>query len=189
MSIYNVLQLMGMLLAPLVALQVSRYLERRREKRDRQMKVFRTLMATRSRKLGQAHVEALNMIDIEFADRSPRERQVAHAWKMYLDQLNRPFSGESWLAKTDELFVDLLFNMAVCLGYDFDKVHIRNQSYAPRAHGDEENDQRALRKAALALLQGQTALPVQAVANSANAPLELPDGRAGLQPVAPTQTP
>lgn len=180
MTTYNVLQLLGMLFAPLIALQVSRYLDRRRETRDRKMKVFRTLMATRARKLGQDHVEALNMIDIEFAGSSPRETQVTRAWKMYLDHLNRPsISGEAWLAKSEELFVDLLFQMAVCLGYDFDKVHIRSQSYAPRAHGDMENDQYTIRKAAIALLQGEAVLPVRMTQVPGPSHADIPEPRLG----------
>lgn len=65
------------LLSPLIALRVSRRLDARREVRERKMKIFRTLMATRARRLSMEHVEALNMIDVEFSERHGPEKAVA----------------------------------------------------------------------------------------------------------------
>jgi hypothetical protein len=181
MTIANVLTVVSMFLAPLFALQVSRALDRRRERRDRRLSVFRTLMATRARKVCQEHVEALNVIDVEFGERTSHERAVLDAWKLYLDHLNRPAGAdEAWGEKREELFIDLLYKMAVSLGYDFDKVHIRNQSYLPRAHGELESDQMAIRKGVLSLLQGQSALAIHAVEKQAPALLRLPEGQQGV---------
>src|SRR5439155_23554849 len=62
----------AIVLAPLVALRVSVWLDRRKEKRQRQFLIFQTLMATRASGLAPEHVQALNMIDVEFygADQS-----------------------------------------------------------------------------------------------------------------------
>ncbi|MDQ6705220.1 MAG: hypothetical protein M3Z85_04535 [Acidobacteriota bacterium] len=52
------------LLAPVLAVQVQKYLERWREESERRKKIFKTLMATRAARLAPAHIEALNLIDI-----------------------------------------------------------------------------------------------------------------------------
>jgi hypothetical protein len=44
------------------------------------------LMATRGNALHYRHVEALNLIDVEFFDAS--EKDVRETWKAYLDHLN-----------------------------------------------------------------------------------------------------
>jgi O-glycosyl hydrolase len=141
-------------------------------------------MATRARKLSADHVEALNMIDVEFHGASPKEKAVALAWKEYLDHLNnQSFPKDAWAVKMNDLFVELVHKMALCLGYDFDKVHIKNQSYSPIAHGDIENDQLEMRKRMLELLRGNAALPVTTPGVPA-ASMSLPDARAA----APART-
>src|ERR671922_1320544 len=67
LTINEWLTLAAIVVAPLVALQVSQRLERQRAKRDRRLIIFRALMANRSSALAPDHVQALNMIDIEFA--------------------------------------------------------------------------------------------------------------------------
>lgn len=178
-------QVFGTLLSPLIALRVSRWLDDRRSRRERQLRVFRTLMTTRARALSMEHVEALNMIDVEFFGRSRAEKDVAAAWKEYLDHLNRPPATEAWASKGTDLFTELLYRMAICLGYDFDKVHIKNQSYSPVAHGDLETDQRLVRKGVISLLNGETALPIRVGAAPSLAKPELEDPRAAAKPTLP----
>jgi hypothetical protein len=56
----------AVLLGPILAIQAEKFLHSRRERRQRKLEVFRTLMANRAAGLSPAHVEALNRIDIEF---------------------------------------------------------------------------------------------------------------------------
>lgn len=178
---------LGTLLSPLIALRASRWLDNRRDRRDRQLRVFRTLMATRARALSMEHVEALNMIDVEFYGGGRLEKDVAVAWKEYLDHLNqRTPATEAWASKGNDLFIELLYRMAICLGYDFDKVHIKNQSYSPVAHGDLETDQRLVRKGVISLLNGERALPIR-VGDLAPGAMqrEVEDARAGAKPALP----
>ena len=149
------------LLSPLIALRVSRRLDFRREVRERKMRIFRILMATRARQLSMEHVEALNMIDVEFSEPTGPERTVAVAWKEYLDHLNRPSTMEGWGPRSDDLYFDLLYKMGVCLGYDFDKVHLKNQRYVPQAHGQPEADQKATRELTLEILRGERPVPIR----------------------------
>jgi hypothetical protein len=53
--------------------------------------------------------------------------------------------------------------MAARLGYDFDQSHLKNTSYFPEGYGMTMLEQQAIRKAALDLLTGRTALPMHIV--------------------------
>ncbi len=148
------------LLSPLIAVQVSVYLQHRREKRDQRLGVFRTLMATRAANLNPAHVEALNTIDVAFYGSDRKSKAVVEACKVYLEHHNSPTSSENWGSRRLELLVDLLQKMADSLGYEFDKVSIQRTSYFPRGFGDADWDQQQIRKLLLALLKGERMLPI-----------------------------
>jgi hypothetical protein len=51
--------------------------------------------------------------------------------------------------------------MAVFLGFEFDKTHIKNQTYYPEGFGNVQQEQEALRKAVMELLAGRSSLPVK----------------------------
>jgi hypothetical protein len=53
-------------LGPIVAIQLQKFIERRKQSNERRENIFKTLMATRGSMLSTAHVEALNRIDLEF---------------------------------------------------------------------------------------------------------------------------
>ena len=125
-------------------------LRRRRERHERKLDVFRTLMAHRAAGLSPAHVEALNRIDIEFRG----NRKVTAAWKSYIDHLNdHSLTPETWGARKEDLLTDLLSEMARALNYDFDRVHIKRAAYYPQGYGDIDQDQLAIRKGLAAVLK------------------------------------
>jgi hypothetical protein len=151
-------------LSPLIAVQVTKWLDARKEAHDRRLYVFRTLMATRAQRLSTAHVQALNLIDVNFDGSLPGDRDVTTAWKVYLDHLNTGDpSSAVWLDRYNEHFGSLLLKMGLGLGFDFDPVHIKRAAYSPHAHGELENDQHAIRKAVIDVLQGKAAVRVQTV--------------------------
>src|SRR5690349_11944146 len=107
MTLSEILSVIAVLLSPLIALQVSEVLQRRREKRQRRLHVFKTLMATRASGLAPDHVQALNMIDIEFHGSDARSKAVLNAWKAHLDQLtSQQVDAAVWGARREDLFVD-----------------------------------------------------------------------------------
>jgi hypothetical protein len=149
--------------APVAAVQAQKWIERHREKRRGKDYVFRTLMATRAARVSAEHVQALNMIDLEFYGGGTKEKKVREVWKQYLDHLNTRYDKEAaaaWGMRQDELFVDLLYEMANCLGYDFDKTHIKNSSYSPVAHGNLGHDQNLIRWGLVKILTGNASIPV-----------------------------
>jgi uncharacterized protein DUF6680 len=161
MALSDWLTVAAILLAPLVALRVSMWLDRRKEKAQRKFRIFQTLMATRASGLAPEHVQALNMIDVEFYGTSSGTRAVVDAWKVYLDFLNTPAApSEAWGARREELLVDILQKMARHLGYYFDKTDIKRTSYFPQGYGTAEWEQQQIRQLMLALLKGERSLPV-----------------------------
>lgn len=157
MTIADWLTILAVFLGPIVAVQLTRYLDDRKENRERKANIFKTLMATRAYNVSWAHVEALNRIDLEFN----KEREVIEAWKAYLDLLNNTgMPPDQWNIRRVDLLVELLHKMARVLDYDFDKTHIKNSSYSPRAHGETEEQQAALRKGLLEVLDGKRTLPM-----------------------------
>lgn len=162
MTISDGLMIFAVIAGPIIAVQLTRFLDNSREVRERKLGIFKSLMATRSYTTSWTHVEALNRIDLEFDKNIPKEKEVLDAWKAYLDLLNSFDTTplDQWTTKRVDLFIELLHKMSLVLDYDFDKTHIKNSSYAPRAHGDLESQQSLIRKMAIELLEGKRPLPV-----------------------------
>lgn len=173
------LMILAILLAPLIAIRVEKFLEKERSGKERRLSIFKTLMATRARTLDPSHVEALNMIDLEFAG----EKGVTNAWKEYLDHLGATpqqptIKGKTkavrqsekseydavmatWSSQKDTYLTNLLFVMGKALNYNFDKTHIKRAIYSPKGHEDYENEQRNLRLLMIALLAGEIPLKIE----------------------------
>ncbi|GLX79662.1 hypothetical protein tinsulaeT_30020 [Thalassotalea insulae] len=162
MTISDWVMILSVFSGPIVAVQLTKYLDAKKEKRQRKLDIFKTLMATRSYSTSWDHVMTLNRIDLEFELSQPKEKAVIEAWKQYLDLLNdKTISSEQWGTKRIELFVDLLHKMALVLGYDFDKTHIKNSSYSPMAHGNIDNQQAKIREGIIEILEGKRFVPMK----------------------------
>jgi hypothetical protein len=161
MSFTDILMITSTALSPLIAVQVTRFLDDRNEERGRKLQVFKTLMATRAYNIAPAHVEALNRIDLEFSPKKPLEKAVLDIWQQYLDHLgNRQMEPAAWNIRRVDLLVDLLYAMGKALGYDFNKTQIKNGTYSPTAHGRLEEEQEKVRSMAIELLEGSRVLPM-----------------------------
>ena len=88
MSCNEIISICAIILGPILAVQIEKYLERRRENKNRRLSIFKTLMATRGAVLSWTHVEALNRIDLEFSNKKKFEK-VIKAWKEYFDNLSQ----------------------------------------------------------------------------------------------------
>ena len=160
----DTLMILATLCGPLIAVQVTRYLDDLKEIRSRKLNIFKTLMATRAYSLSAAHVEALNRIDLEFNSNTKAEKKVLSIWKEYLDLLgNTSLSPEQWSFRRVDILVELLSAMGEALGYDFDKIQIKNATYAPVAHGRIEEEQQVIRGQVLEVLNGKRSLPIQVI--------------------------
>lgn len=169
MNISEGILILATFTGPIAAVQAQKWIERHREKRRSKDAIFRTLMATRAARVSAEHVEALNMVDLEFYGGGAKEKRVRESWKQYLDHLNSPYNEGSmatWNMRQLELFIELLYQMGRCLGYDLDKTHIKNSFYSPVAHGDLEKDQDLIRRALVKILTGNTSIPVTLIPRS-----------------------
>lgn len=153
----------AIVVGPLFAVQATQWLDRIRTRRDRRDNLFRTLMATRAKRVSQEHVAALNLIDVEFAGRQflwwgKGKRAVRAAWKAHFDNLcdeERFNRGEA-----NNSFVELLFSMAQELHYDYDRSDLRRQVYSPVGHGNLEQAQASVLSGMAAIMEGKAALPI-----------------------------
>ena len=148
-------------LGPIVALWIQRISERRRNRRSRKLYVFQELMATRATRTNPRHVDALNAIEIEFSEGGKNDARVLDAWRLYLDHLCTEVSDEllpQWMEKSNDLLIDLLYEMSQALKYGFNKVTLKKNIYAPKAHGDLEMDQYLFRKFVVEMMAGQRPL-------------------------------
>jgi hypothetical protein len=152
------------------ALKIQRKLDQEREDRahDRERKqyIFRTLWVTRSNVVNVRHVEALNLIDLDYVDCQP----VIAAWNEYLDHLNSDGTQTGWEDKRVALLTALLYEMGRALGYTYDKVLLKRHWYRPVLHGKFDEMDMTLREGFASIMKGETALPVRLVEAPAAAP-------------------
>jgi hypothetical protein len=129
--------------APQKAFEAQWQLQQRDEARKRRLKVFTALMATRGNVLHYRHVEALNLIDVEFSE--ALEKDIRDAWKTYLDHLNtfgdtiqepeeskRKNIENQREERRRDLLAELLQKMGARLGYGFDFTYLKGRAYYPQ---------------------------------------------------------
>src|SRR5690606_38052626 len=106
---------------------------------------------------------SLNMVGLEFNGK--KYSKAVSAWKTYLDHLSScPRDDDNliniWAEKKNDQLSDLLYEMGVSLGFDFDKVHIKKAGYIPQAYADQENEQGFIRRQVVDILLGKKAIPM-----------------------------
>jgi hypothetical protein len=79
----DIIMTFAVVLGPILAVQIQKWLEQVRNKTERKLKIFKTLMTTRATRVSIEHVQSLNMIDIEFLDKE--YKKVISAWRNYHD--------------------------------------------------------------------------------------------------------
>ena len=169
MTTSNILMILAVLIAPFLAVFAQRQIDLFREQRQRKLWVFKTLMATRGQTLSPEHVQALNMIELEFQKSS--EKPIRDAWKEYHDHLNSyPREGENqkeraavWDEESGKLLVNLLSKMGAAFSYKFDVVQIKKGAYSPQGHATTEIELQLLRRFALEWLAGDRKVQVSIV--------------------------
>jgi hypothetical protein len=171
MTIDNISIVIAVILGPVLAVQAQKIIESWREGRGRKLFIFKTLMATRGTPLSPRHVEALNMIDLEFSGKDSKEKAVLDSWKLYHDHLyNAPQNYQdptyqtkldTWGAKSNEFLIDLLYSMSVALDYTFDKVQLKRGAYTPQGYADLELENSLMRRGTIDMLYGKRPLPIK----------------------------
>lgn len=164
MEIVDYLTITAIILGPIASVQIQKFLERRQESRNEKIRIFRILMGTRGSNLSKSHVEALNQIDLVFEDK--KYQSVRMAWGEYLDNLHQPFDDNNfslWANKNEELLTNLLYQMGLALGFKYDKVTIKRNSYTPVGHSNIENENQSIRSGLIEVLKGKRTLPMELI--------------------------
>ncbi len=175
----TIIAMTATLISPLIAIQTQKFIEKHSQIKTLKIDIFKQLMATRSpnARLSNEHVRALNMIDLAFygkirrgkARRSASESDVLSSWKLYFAHLNTSYPdndnalGTIWNQISNNLFLDLLSEIAKDIGYNFERVQLQTAIYSPVAHGAIENDQLKIRKGLAAIFSGEDALKMEII--------------------------
>jgi hypothetical protein len=173
-------------LGPIFAVLVTRYIDSRREIRNRRLYIFRALMATRRAQLTQEHIVALNLIEIDFRG----QREVLAAWKDYFANLsvdpNDQAKAQRAYAERPQLLTRLLHAIAKVVRYKIEQLDIMAGGYTPQLVYDNFQAQIGLQIAAMNVLTGKQPLLVKNVDGAESVEdevVEEPDAVAAAAPV------
>jgi hypothetical protein len=128
---------LGPVLAVALTLGFTYWRETSGAKNNRRLHDFRILMATRKIGISPDHVNALNLIEVDYY----KKDRVILAWKAYIAYLNgKEEENEAWHKERNKLLAKLLFEMASVLGFSIQAIDIFEGGYAPS--GWQHRDQR-----------------------------------------------
>jgi hypothetical protein len=147
-------------LGPILAVVMTRIIDHRRDQHQRRLFVFRTLMATRRATMSPDHVNALNLIEVEFHG----HLRVTEAWRAYLRHLSTPFDPKDNSRVTKErqrLLTTLLFEMTSVMNIKIPELDILDGGYNPQGVVDLEAEQKAIRVLLTEIAKGNRAFPVE----------------------------
>lgn len=149
-------------LGPIVAVGITLWRETVREtvnaKASRRLHVFRTLMATRQVAISGDHVNAINLVEVDYYGCD----SVQEAWKKYREHLYDASKGEdqAWREKRENLLARLLSEMGKILKYDIPAIEIYQGGYAPKGWTVREDQNNGAVKFLNDMADGKKALPV-----------------------------
>src|SRR3974390_1124226 len=127
----DIVTVIALILGPVLAVLITFWYQRRRQKYDAKERLFSVLMA--NRKANPPTFEwanALNLIDVVFAD----NRDVVEKWhEVYNIVIQPQFNLGQW----GHTYIDLLSKMASTLGYRRLQQTDIDRFYAPQAHGTQ----------------------------------------------------
>ena len=146
---------------PIFAVLAQGLIDAKRERRQSRLRVFHTLMRTRARPISEEHVNALNVVPLEFSETA--QEHIRTAWRVYMNHFNKNAEAQGWGEKRIELLIRLLQVMGDYLNYKFDAVELENDIYTPIAHGKLEAEQTTIRQGVAALFRGERAIPMEVV--------------------------
>ena len=112
-SWFGIVNIIAVAISPLIAVLIGQKLQARAEKRKDKIAVFQTLMKTRAYPWTSESMDAMNVIDIVFAD----DERVRTAWKKHYSNLCVSNPREQELMKIQTSKCKLLEAMARSLNY------------------------------------------------------------------------
>jgi hypothetical protein len=156
MTIVEGLTIFALIAGPIVAVLITRWFDQSRVIKDRQLDVFRALMRTRKAALSPDHVNALNLVEIDFYGSKP----VPATYKELIRHFNNYANSPQWAERHRTLLTKLLSEMAAHLGYQIPQLEVFEGGYYPTGFAQMEEQQVAMRLGLIELLSGKRTLPV-----------------------------
>jgi hypothetical protein len=148
---FDWITVVAIVLGPVLALFAQRGLDWLREKKNRRMQIYLTLMSLRATWLNPDSIRALNSLDTIFAKRT--DKPVREAWAKVLTHVNTPRRNPNdeqesiaWNNRLLDLRVDLYQAVGAAVGYDHSIDYIKTQFYQPQYHVEVEREQEQIRK-------------------------------------------
>lgn len=168
MTISDILSIVAIIFGPVVAVVITRLMDDRNAAKGRRYQVFRDLMRTRAAKLSPAHVDALNLVEIEF-NKFPR---VTGAWHRYMENLaaaNPIDENErsNFNVRREQLFIKLIQEVAKQSGLrTVDITDVMTSNYYPVGWQTEQQEQQQIRQSLIQVLAGNRPLSIKAFDNT-----------------------
>ena len=108
----EILTIVAIIVGPIAAVLITRFLDRRNERKRRQNEILTSLMRTRATRLSAEHVGALNIIQLEFHEKEP----IITAYQNYIEHLSVPLppvdEQDHFLEQREGLFLILISEIA-----------------------------------------------------------------------------
>ena len=121
MDAVAVSNIIAVLLSPLVAVLVTRWMENRREVQRSKQRLFWELYGRRHQIVHVDSVRALNLIDVVFA----KDRSVRQLWSQLYDMYgNEGLNNDNGFSQRNAKVKELLVEMAKSCGYKADINHL-----------------------------------------------------------------
>ena len=134
MSIVN---LIAIVVIPIVAVIIGQMLQNRAQKRNDKIQIFKILMTSRVYGWTNESVQALNLLEIVFAD----DKAVCKQWKVYYDKLCVENPTDTELSKIKKEKDRLLEIMAKSLGYKNITLATIQSPYIPKGMTEQKVQQ------------------------------------------------
>ena len=112
-NMLDILNILALVFVPIFAVVVGQKLQERAQKRNDKIQIFKILMTSRIFGWTNESVQAMNLIDIVFAD----DKAVRKQWKICFDKMCVENPTEMELSKIKTEREKLLETMAKSLGY------------------------------------------------------------------------
>jgi hypothetical protein len=149
---------------PIKAVAITRAADEEREKKRRKYDILHILMRSRAYAIHADHVAALNLVQLEFYG----SQTVDQAFRRYMENLSTKVpepsddsARERFLDERQDRFYTLVQEMALVLGFNFDRADLKRLSYSPQGLQDAEAQAQGIRARTLELLDGRRALAIK----------------------------
>ena len=86
-KITDIIMVIAIFAGPIIAVRITEKMRLSKDSRDRKVHIFRNLMATRSAPLAAMHIEALNLVELEFQAAPHPSTSIVAAARLYMDHL------------------------------------------------------------------------------------------------------